>query len=362
MKILNLMVGALLLLSASSGFARTWTNYKGQKIEADLIKISGDKVILHFKGKDVKLAKEDLSKEDQEYLKKWEIKQNSGAFEEDEPKSSDKSTPSEKPKTTTKKPAAGDIAFGDSTMKTGGTVNKIEKPLTEATLKAFSKAKTKPSQLKLSIALPAGFDPSEPQKVMWASAAINTENERTRGNTGCIGAYAKTGAANGWVVIATDLDIGNPRRPSGEKSPKGDLALHTQAIELLEATWPGFKTWQFACCGHSGGAKASFSRVAQLLASEVNVIGLYLSGCNQNFTKSSSKTIRYKKSSLRKVKVYISNGKKDNISTVNHAESLEDSVKADRYGKVRLELFDGGHSFNRDEFKKALEWYTEPKA
>ena len=101
-------------------------------------------------------------------------------------------------------------------------------------------------------------------------------------------------------------------------------------------------------------------RVAQLLSNDLQVIGQYISGCNQDGTKTTREYGRYKKSELRKVRSYISNGKKDHISKLAHAESLERTMKEDRYGKVRLELFDGGHRINQDEFKKAMKWFIEP--
>jgi predicted esterase len=47
---------------------------------------------------------------------------------------------------------------------------------------------------------------------------------------------------------------------------------------------------------------------------------------------------------------------------VSHAEALRDSLGENRYGEVRLELFDGGHQMNRDEFTKAMEWFSESEA
>lgn len=177
-----------------------------------------------------------------------------------------------------------------------------------------------------------------------------------------MGAYTKTAIDAGWVVVSADTDLGNPRLEDNQLCKDTDLAIHTAAINALCTSWPNFKTWDFACCGHSGGAKASFYRVGDLLVSELNVIGLYLSGCNQNMTDNAREETRYQKSLRRTIKVWISNGEKDDISTVAHAESLEQSIKSSRYGEIRLELHDGGHIINQKALNNALSWFTSPEA
>ncbi len=320
--------------------ARTWTNTEGKKIEAELLRVEGEKVILKFRGREVKLSINKLSQGDQDYIKEWKEENQDGVPSEDDS-------------------APDDIELCGTKLQVGGHINEVQAPLSEKVLKKYAKATKKPSQVKMAIALPKGFDPKKPQRVMWVSAAINNEKERTRGNIGAIRIFAKTAVNAGWVVIAADTDLGNPDFADDQRSGGGDFAVHTQAIEILAAAWPDFKNWQFACCGHSGGAKASFYRTCYLLASDLNVIGLYLSGCNEDWTERARKETHARKSKLRKIKVFISNGKKDKISTLDHAEALKKSVKSHRYGKIRMEFFDGGHQMNREEFTKALKWFIE---
>jgi len=99
--------------------------------------------------------------------------------------------------------------------------------------------------------------------------------------------------------------------------------------------------------------------MGDLFDSELNVVGLFLAGCNEDKTDGARSETRFKRGGTRKVRVYISNGKADTISTVAHAEALEKSIKGGSYGDVRLELFEGGHEMNREEFTKALEWFAE---
>ncbi len=339
--VVALLLSALLVAVSS---ARTWTDVQDRKIEAGLLRVEGEKVILKFKGKEVKFAITKLCEEDQKFIKEWQEEHKDDAEDADEPVKE-----------------AGELTLCGTKLKTGGAVTTVEEDASPDVIKSYSKAPAKPTKIKITIALPSGFDPSKPQRVMWVSAAINNDGERKRGNTGAIGIYAKTATAAGWVVIATDTDLGNPRREDNEKSEGGDLAVHTQAVNALKGAWPAFSTWEFVCCGHSGGAKASFYRVGDLLVSELNVVGLYVSGCNQDMTEDARKETRCRKSGLRKIRVWISNGKKDTISNVGHAESLQKSIKSNRYGDIKLELFEGGHSMNREEFTKAMTWFAEPK-
>lgn len=126
-------------------------------------------------------------------------------------------------------------------------------------------------------------------------------------------------------------------------------------IEIPAGYWPDFKTWDFACCGFSGGSKASFYRVGDLLASELKVVGLFLGGCNQDMTEGARAEARFRKGDTRKIRVFISTGKADTIATVAHGEALEASIKSGSWGEVRLEINDGAHSLNQEEFTKALE-------
>jgi dienelactone hydrolase len=322
---------------ASSAIARVWTDTTGRKIEAEILSADAEKVLLKFKDKEVPLALARLSPADLEYVAQW------------------KKDHAESPS-----PPLGELALCGTPLKPNGAVTLVEEPLSPAALKSFSKADKKPALLKLAVALPAGFDPAKPQQVMWVSAAINNEGERTRGNAGAMGAYAKTASEAGWVVIAADTDLGNPRMEDNQRSDGGDLAVHQNAVEVLTKAWPGFKSWSFACCGFSGGAKATFYRAGELLASDLKVIGMFLGGCNQDMTADAREETRCRSADLRKIKVFISNGKKDTISTVAHAETLLTSLKSGSYGDVRLELYEGAHGLNREEYEKALAWFKEP--
>jgi predicted esterase len=328
-----------LFLSAAN--ARVWTDTTGRKIDAEIVKLEGDQVVVNFKGREVKLPLAKLSADDRKFAEEWQKSQ---------------------PAAEKKEAPAGELSLCGTPLKADGSVTTVEEALSAAALKKFSKADTKPAKLKLAVALPAGFDPAKPQHVMWVSAPINNEGERKSGNIGAIGGYAGAATQAGWVVIAADTDQGNPRLEDNQNSEGGDLAVHKQAVEALAKAWPAFKSWKFACCGFSGGAKATFFRAGDLLACDLQVVGLFLGGCNQDMTANAREETGFRKSGFKKTRVFISNGKTDNISTVDHATKVKDSVESQGYGDVKLELFDGGHSLNRDEFGKAMAWFKEVPA
>ena len=335
MKLAQLLVWFLLALPLA---ARSWTDTTGRTIEAGFLSADATHVTLMFKGKETKLPLSRLSEAD----RTWIEEESDSAIE-------DGASPT---------PTDG-LAICGTPIEPGGPVVTVEADLTEETLKGFRKRSTQPSKLRMSVQLPADFDPAKPQRVMWVSAPINSDAERKAGNCAAIHGYANTATQAGWVVIAADTDQGNPRAEDNIKADRGDQALHQQAIDTLSAAWPGFKSSKFACCGFSGGAKATFFRVGQLLAGELDVVGMFIGGCNQDMTEAAREEVRFSKSKLRKIRVFVSNGKTDDISTVAHAESVKKSVDSS-FGDVELHLFDGGHSINQEEFKKALDWFIAP--
>lgn len=326
----------------SPAIARVWTDTSGKTLEAEFVRVAGPTVILNSGGKEIPVPLTSLSAPDQAFIRTGqEPAKAPGAA----------STPAV--------PAAQkELSLCGTPLNKDGGVTIVEQPLTPAALKSFSKASAKPSKLKLAVALPAGFDPDKPQRVMWTSAPINSDGERTSGNVGGIGGWVKPATQSGWVVVAADTDLGNPRLEDNQNATGGDLEVHKQAVAVLSAAWPKFKTWQFACCGFSGGAKATFYRAGDLAVCNLNVIGMFLGGCNQDMTGAAIQETRCSKSDLKKIKVFISNGRNDNVSTVAHAEAVAKSTDA-FFRKVRLEIYEGGHGMNAGEFQKAMAWFVE---
>lgn len=315
-----------------SAQARTWTSKDGKKIEATFIALQGETLTIKKRGKVYKLPLDKLSEADQTYAREQaeKLAEDGGAADE--------------------------LSLMGKKL-TPGEPAVIEFELNDKTRKALSKNKLKPSKGKISILLPKGFDPQKPQKVFWPVGGINNEQERLGGNLGRFGPMKEQPSKRGWIVIAADTEHGNPRETT-IAAVKGDFEFHQQLVDEISKQWPGFKDWKHACGGFSSGAKASFFRTAQLLKSDVNVVGMFLTGCNGAYADAASDETRVKKSGTRKVRVWLSHGTKDNLVNDTYTSRVLDGLKKGGYREVRSESYEGGHTLNQEEFGKALDWFT----
>ena len=323
---------ALMLLPA---WSRTWTSLDGKKIEAELVSVEGDSVVLSMKGREYRYPIAKLSEADREYI--------------EESKDAD---PGEKPSA-----SQGTWELFGQELKPGATTEAVG-PLEDNVIRELSKNTLKPTQMKVKVRLPEDFDPSKPQKVFWSAAAINNEEERLQGN---LATFFRSDIAcpKGWIVIAGDTEHGNPKELKEGLTGKGDHLFHAQLVEEMTKVWPDFKNWKHACGGHSGGAKASFFRIAQLLKSDVNVVGGFFSGCNECMVSQAIEEIRVRKSAWRDIKAYHSTGDKDSLVPEDTIKRVADEMKSSGLRKIKVETFPGGHAFSNEQFAEALDWFVE---
>lgn len=326
---------ALILALTGTLAARSFTDIGGKTIEAEFVSLTGGTVTISKDGQPFKLPLARFSKADQDFIAEQVAK-----------------TPAATPAGA----ATGKLELSGKEITRNGAVNIVEAPLTEETLKKTRKYKDL-TGIKLGIVLPTNFDPAVPQKFLWISAPINNDGERSAGNLAAIRAYSGTAIAEGWAVIAVDCNLGNPRREDNVAAD-ADLPVQHQAVAMLSAAWPGFAKSTFACAGFSGGSKASFYRVGQLSTASLNVVGLFLGGCNQDMTEDAKQETKVRGGDLRKIKVFVSNGKTDNIATVDAGKSVGTSADKE-FGEVRIETSEGGHSLSREHLKTALGWFLE---
>jgi predicted esterase len=101
-------------------------------------------------------------------------------------------------------------------------------------------------------------------------------------------------------------------------------------------------------------------RAGQLLECKLEVIGMFLGGCNEDWTEKAQEQTGVKKSAQKKMRVFISNGKQDTVSTVEHAEKLRDNLEGKDYAAVEMDLFEGQHTINQESYAKGLAWLKEP--
>jgi predicted esterase len=326
---------ALTLAFTGTLAARPFMDVSGKVIEAEFVSLTAGVVTISKDGKPFKLPLARFSAADQAFIQEQAGKPSSSV-----------TTPA----------ATGKLQLAGKELTRGGAINTVEAPLSEETLKKTRKGKEVTS-LKIGIALPDSFDPAVPQKVLWVSSAINNDAERTAGNLAALGGYARIAVPEGWVVIAVDTNLGNPRSQDNEATDI-DMPIQHQAVAMLSAAWPGFAKSIFACAGFSGGSKASFYRVGQLATADLQVVGLFVGGGNQNLTEAAKAETKVRGGALRQVNVFVSNGKSDEIATVAMGKSVGDAAEKD-FAKVRIETYDGGHSLSAEHLKTALKWFAE---
>ena len=293
---------------------------------------SGDPVV-NMRGKETKLPMAKLSAADQEFVAKWLVEHPAAGA--DAAKVQATASP------------AGAITLGGVTIQPGPKQHLIEKPFPPDVVKDLKeKGET---MMKLAVAVPVDFDPAKPMNVFVVSTAVNNDAERTGGNIAKFNMYASACIEQGWVCMAADTDKGFP-------STSQTIAA---ACELMAKEWPGFARSRFAVGGFSGGSKACFFNAAWLGKNKYTLAGAYLGGCNHDTSGSNFDELKTPSAAYRKLKVYIGNGKTDTIANPAQGEQVEKSLKENGMRNVRLELHEGGHSMNREQFIAALKWFGE---
>lgn len=334
----------LLLVTPLSG--RTWTDVKGRTINAEIVRVDGDSVIVNRNGAELPIKLETLGAADQQYVAEW---RKTSAPAESAP--------------------AGAVAVDGTAIQPGGKMHLIEKPYSAELLKDLASGKgskigtgdSSPDMekevgaternLHLAVAVPEDFDSAKPANVFIVITAVNSEAERAKGNIAKFPIYGASCVENGWVCIAVDSDKGVP----------SSFATYEEAFALLEKSWPGFHGSNFAAGGFSGGSKGCWAPVAWLLKRKQNVVGVYMGGCNEDYSESRRREFGASSSGYRKIRAYMSTGKEDKIATPSMAEGVMKSLKSNGVRNVRFELHDGGHSHNKEHFKEALNWFAEPQ-
>lgn len=311
--------------------ARTWTDNKGRTIEADLVRVEEGTAVVNRSGKEVRLPLDILSEDDREFVEDWSAKQ-------------DPATPA-----VTAAPSAA-VTLDGKPIEKGGRMNVMEKPFSPEVAKALAKDKnTQETTLKLAVAVPNNFDPALPQKYFVVITAVNNDAERAGGNIAKFGMYSKTCMDEGWACIAIDSNTG--------VSQSNHTAI--EGLALLRKEWPGFSSSVFATGGFSGGAKGCWGMAARLVKENLQLTGVFMGGCNDDWSERSRKEVSASSSAFRRIRGYVSMGKADTIATIAQSEGVMKSLKSNGIRNLKSGVHDGGHSFCQPHFIEALKWFSE---
>jgi hypothetical protein len=331
---------ALLSGGAMAQSERTWTDVDGRTMQATIVSVGEDRVRVLFKGRETSIPLERLSAADREYVEKWEEENGDEA-----------------PAGETK-PAGGQTTsgatFDGKALTPGGRAQVFEFEYTaefKEELKKKYKGKAEDTGYRISIAVPEGFDPTKPQKVLIPLAGQNNEGQTKAGNIAAMGAFAGKALAEGWVCIAYDSNLGSATVHTG--------AYHG-AIDKILLQWPQAKTWSFAVAGSSGGGKAALGHAPLLASRDLPVRGIYLAGVNSatNLTERRD-AHRVAKGAFRETRCFISTGKKDGLVSKAHVESVVATLRAEGVRDIREEWFEGGHEVFGEHIPEGLRWIAE---
>ena len=327
--------------------ARTWTDNLGRTIEAEIVRADADSVTVLSGGREVKIPRSKLSEADKKYCDEWLEGldgDNDGDSDPEEDDDGGKAKPAQGAG------AKGEMEFDGKPLITGGKVNVFSYEYGPAALDAAKRSlKDGETGFRIGIAVPAGFDPSKPQRVFVANTAQNNAQQTLEGNTRMAEFFSKQCAEQGWVCFAFDSNLGRP--------------LHNQdmvsAVAKMNEVWPKFSQWKFVSGGFSGGGKAAFWPAAFLIKNGYNVTGLFLANTNEDFSEVARKDYKIAKSDYANVVVFWGSGKWDPIASGAKGEMMKKSMERNGMKEVKVELHDGKHSLHHPQFIEALKWFEE---
>jgi len=339
MKLL-IVVGLSCLFLQHIASARKWTDTLGRTIEAEIVRADADSVTVLTGGREVKIPREKLSDEDQKYCDEW-LEKSKDANDADDDAEAKPSSPAA---------VSGEMQFDGKPLIAGGKVNVFNYDYSPQMLNDARKSlKEGETGYRIGIAVPAGFDPSKPQRVFIANTAQNNDQQTAQGNTAMAGFFAKQCVEEGWICIAFDSNLGRPKHD-------GDMV---SAFAKFKEIWPKFSEWKFVSGGFSGGGKAAFWPAAYLLKNGYQVTGLFLANTNQDFSEEARKFYKCKKSDYANVSVFWGTGKWDEVATKQTGDMMKNSLEKNGMKEVRVEFHEGKHSLFHPQFIDALKWFKE---
>jgi hypothetical protein len=246
--------------------------------------------------------------------------------------------------------ANAEANFADARVAAGGTV-RANVPLSGQEKTYVSEGgNTAPANAVAVLAVPAGFDPGKSWPVV---VCLSTSDFQRKNRDDLEDFYRQAALAEGWVVIAGD----------GENNPAHDTAgwragMTLAALDALHHSFPGSSNWPIAVAGFSGGAKRA-GNLAPLLAVAGNrLIGIFLTGVNEDRLSEGYRTFHPGASFLR-TPVYISAGQLDNVARIGDQQNVKRLIERTGFTRVRLESTSYGHAVSRSAIREALRWFRE---
>src|SRR5438094_9193433 len=245
---------------------------------------------------------------------------------------------------------AGSLTFAGVAFSPGSTV-KANVPLS-AQEKSFAGqgGNAVPANAVAMLATPSNFDPRKSWPVL---VVCSTSDFKRQNRDDLVDFYRRVGLAEDWVLLASD----GPQ-PARNDTAAWRGAMTLVAINALHSSFPGSAKWPIACAGFSGGGKG-VGYVAPLLAKNgCRVIGVYMTGANQDHLSDGYARIQPGTNFLS-TPIYISAGHDDRIATVEQQYNVAGSIKRTGFNRMRIGTFRGGHEVNDGQTSVALGWFRQ---
>src|SRR5207249_11696455 len=166
------------------------------------------------------------------------------------------------------------LNFAGASFSPGATVQANVPLSTQAKSYAGQGGNPVPPSAVAVLATPANFDP----KKSWPVLVIcSTSDFKRQNRDDLVQFYRRVGLAEGWVLLAGD----GPQHARNDTAAwRGAMTL--AAVAALHHSFVGSDKWPVACAGFSGGGKG-VGYVAPLLARNgCRVIGIYMTGANED--------------------------------------------------------------------------------
>ena len=341
------IISLLFFASVWPAFGRGWTNSKGQVIEADLVRVSGDKVVLQMKGKEYEISLASLSEEDQAFAK-----EETARIEEERREDARKFMGQE---LVPSKTHVFEFDLSQDNKDLAGTTPKgwkdsFAQRYNGAWIKKMAETPELDS-IRVFLGIPTDFDPAKgcPIFVQWTTT-------NSKSNVGGAKAYWNTCNEKGWILVSID---GAPDSKALWTNSVF-LAGIKEFFEQLHAKYPGSEEWTTATGGFSGGSK-----ICQWMGGVMNglegvqVTGYWIGGCNEARFDYAIEDLNVSKSAYRNAKAYISSGDKDSLVKASNRSTVEAGCKDFSFEEVRSEVYSGGHRISQEQFGEALDWFLQ---
>mgnify|MGYP000507109884 CR=1 FL=1 len=310
----------LLLVSFLFTEARTWTNSKGKKIKAEISSATDESVTLILKRnkKEYTFKRTDLSEADQEFITTW-VKEKAEALEKNK---------------------EAMFKFGDTKLEPG-KIHQITMTIDQSRYPEGSKFPS--PTYTMGIAVPKGFDPiNKTYTIIHITVAGKGQPSKA------LGQYKNLLDNADCILIA------------GDDVAYGSNLPTTSVYIAMDNKWDAkVKKWPIAFYGFSGGAKAAAYTMAQAASWDRNIIGAYMTGCNEDRTLDAMTRHKLKpkqKKAYKSAAIWLSSGATDKVATPAHHKRVLESMKNNKMKYVKINTFQGAHMIYKDDQVDALKW------